>query len=454
MNVIILTPKQSLNRILEEHFRDQFKAKVRSFTSWEEAIEDYRERSPIDLVVVRNSENQDEGRGLNALKMLNIVYDTSAQTKTVVIGDFDHSFKKYEVISDNLRIEELNRVVMKLLDLKKEEFQHLSLPDFISIPVKDLNSLEIVPCDLFIKLNRKGGEDYLKRFKEGDSFSMDDIKAYLEAGVENLFIRKEDREVFYQGFTRDTFMKLKEFNTVPIEEKVQLSSSIFQSSSHFMRELGLTETTLQAVEMSIRTLSQIVSTEKKLGNLLKKLLTSPESYSFKRSAMISAISYHILPDMDWGNGDQLVQIFNKINTVSFYHDLVLEDEESLKILFKEQFTFDKNLKFKQREAINNHAYKMATLLQGIPKLPQGVDIIVKQHHGQSNGIGFPDKLSSAISPMAIFFIVIEHFVTLVLEDKNKIDFRKIFDELYKTHTIPSYRKIVDVLKNKFYPQYQ
>ena len=93
-------------------------------------------------------------------------------------------------------------------------------------------------------------------------------------------------------------------------------------------------------------------------------------------------------------------------------------------------------------------------MQGIPKLPQGVDIIVKQHHGQSNGIGFPDKLSSSISPLAIFFIVIEHFVTLLLEYKEKINFEVIFDELYNTHTLPSYRKIIDVLRLKFSPTYR
>ena len=93
-------------------------------------------------------------------------------------------------------------------------------------------------------------------------------------------------------------------------------------------------------------------------------------------------------------------------------------------------------------------------MQGIPKLPQGVDLIVKQHHGQTNGIGFPEKLSSGISPLAIFFIVMEHFSSLILECKDKIQFEIIFDELYKKHTLPSYRKVVDILRDKFCPTYK
>lgn len=449
MNVIILTAKEALNKILSEHFREQFKAHVYSFLDVQMALDEIIQNDQVKVIIVKNNEEDQSF----ATKVLNQLYDLGRETPVIIIGEYDQSFTNYETIGERLILEELNRVVIKKLKLKREDYAHLKLPDYIPIPVADLLGLRIVPCDLYIKLNKKEGEDYLKRFKQNDDFSEDDIKTYREAGVTHLFVRKDERDIFYQGFTKDSLIKLREFPAAGIDEKVKISSSIFQTSSHFVRELGLSEATIQVVETSIKSLQQLVTADK-LGNLLKKLLQSEESYSYRRSAMISAISYHVLPEMDWGNGDQLQQIFQKIHTVSFYHDLNLENEDHLKILFKDQFVSNSKLTSKERDIVLNHAQKMATLMQGIPKLPQGVDIIVKQHHGQSNGIGFPDKLSSSISPLAIFFIVIEHFVTLLLEYKEKINFEVIFDELYNTHTLPSYRKIIDVLRLKFSPTYR
>lgn len=470
MQVLIVTNKESLNQLLADHFREQFKAKVLTTVELEVAKTELESNDKYNLILIKNPRYQEiypdekfnETEKPPALpkefdyahRILNLLYDHSYETSVIIIGDYDTSFQNFECISERLRLEELNRVVFKRLKLRKEDYSHIKLPDYVAIPVKDLIALTSVPCDLFIKLNRKEGEDFLKRFKEGDDFSIEDIKNYQNAGVDYLYVRKDERDTFYQGLTKESLLKIKNLSSAEVEEKIKINSSIFQASSLFMRELGITEGTIHMVETSLKTIQHMVTQESKIGNFLKKLLQSQESYSFKRSALISALSYQVLPQMDWGSGDQLQQIFLKIHTVSFYHDLGLEEEAHFKILFKDQFDGLNKFTSKERELILNHAQKMATLMQGIPKLPQGVDLIVKQHHGQTNGIGFPEKLSSGISPLAIFFIVIEHFSTLILESNEKIQFEPIFDEMYKRHNLPSYRKVVDTLKNRFCPTYK
>lgn len=450
MQVLILTAKDALNQLLSEHFREQFKAKTFATTNLEVAQNELDLNELYELIVIKNPDSDEDF----AHRILNKLYDLSRETLVVIIGDYDISFHNYECISERLRLEELNRVVIKGLKLKREDFSHVLLPDYVAIPIKDLLALTKMPCDLFIKLNRKDGEDYLKRFKEGDDFSISDIKTYQDSGVNFLYVRKDERDTFYQGLTRETIMKAREFSQVEMEEKIKISSSIFQASSLFMRELGITEGTIHVVETSLKTIQHMVSLESKIGIFLKKLLQSQESYSFKRSALISVISHQVLPHMDWGSGDQIQQIFLKIHTVSFYHDLGLDEEMHLKVLFKEQADVLTKISSRERDLVLNHAQKMASLMQGISKLPQGVDLIVKQHHGQTNGIGFPEKLSASISPLAIFFIVVEHFSALILECRDKIPFEFIFDELYKKHTLPSYRKVVDALRDRFLPTYR
>lgn len=470
MQVLIVTNKDSLNQLLAEHFREQFRAKTFATCDLEAAKKELESNEDYNVVVVKNPRPSEVDPTLKAEihddpallpkefdyahRILNLLYDHSRETSVIIVGDYDSSFQNFECISDRLRLEELNRVVIKRLKLKKEDFAHVKLPDYVAIPIKDLLALTAVPCDLFIKLNRKDGEDYLKRFKEGDDFSVEDIKTYQNVGVNYLYVRKDERDTFYQGLTKESLSKIKDLATAEVEDRIKINSSIFQASSLFMRELGITEGTIHMVETSLKTIQFMVTQESKIGLFLKKLLQSQESYGFKRSALISAISHQVLPQMDWGSGDQLQQIFMKIHTVSFYHDLGLEEESHIKILFKEEADKLNHFTTRERDLVLNHAHKMAALMQGIPKLPQGVDLIVKQHHGQTNGIGFPEKLSSGISPLAIFFIVMEHFATLLLECKDKIQFEPIFDELYKKHTLPSYRKVVDVLKERFLPTYR
>jgi len=77
-------------------------------------------------------------------------------------------------------------------------------------------------------------------------------------------------------------------------------------------------------------------------------------------------------------------------------------------------------------------------------------VIIRQHHGSTNGMGFPNNLTTSISPMAIAFIVIEDFATRVLgilERREKLSFKSILDEMENTYRLPSYLKIVEQLRN-------
>ena len=127
--------------------------------------------------------------------------------------------------------------------------------------------------------------------------------------------------------------------------------------------------------------------------------------------------------------------------VSFFHDIYLEDEKLLKIMDLETLR-KSNLSPRERDAVLNHANKAALLAQTYPRLPQGVDIIIKQHHGVSNGVGFPESLTAGISPMAVFFVVVEDFVTCILEHNDLDNFTNILKYLKQRYQLPTYRKIV------------
>ena len=186
--------------------------------------------------------------------------------------------------------------------------------------------------------------------------------------------------------------------------------------------------------------TQITKTDK-LGTLLRKLLDNQLSYSYRRSYLICLMSYTLLPKMEWGSQDQQSVMLEKLSMVSFFHDIYLDDEKLLKIMDNEALK-KANLTPRERDAVLNHAHQAALLVQSYPRLPQGVDIIIKQHHGVSNGVGFPEAITAGISPMAIFFVVIEDFVTTLLEQGNEPNFAVILSHLKLRYQLPTYRKIV------------
>ena len=115
------------------------------------------------------------------------------------------------------------------------------------------------------------------------------------------------------------------------------------------------------------------------------------------------------------------------------------------------------LSSRENDALLNHAHHAATLVQTFPRLPQGVDIIIKQHHGSTNGVGFPEVLTAAISPLAIFFMVIEDFSSKVLAMEDTPEnivksMRESLIPLKEKYQLPSYRKIVTEIENLITPK--
>ncbi len=145
--------------------------------------------------------------------------------------------------------------------------------------------------------------------------------------------------------------------------------------------------------------------------------------------------------MEWGSQEQQNILLEKITMVSFFHDIHLEEERLLKIMDTKALK-KANLTPNEKDLVMNHANKAALLIQSYPKLPQGVDLIIKQHHGVSNGVGFPEFFTAGISPMAIFFMVIEDFVTQMLEQKDLSGIPNILIHLKAKYELPTYRKVV------------
>ncbi len=440
LQFLIIEPRAQIRGLLKKNFEEQFDAKVLALPSSSEAINILDKGSNFTAIITRNS----DGEISLANGILNYLYDHQLSIPLIVIGEFEHALKRYVVVSDKLRIEEVNRVLLKVLNLKKESFKHLKLPNYLSYPIHYFYEMSIAPCDVYIRLNKKNGEEYIKRFNESEEFTKADIKKYEESGLEEFYISKDDNIAFMNALLVQTMIKVQDSK----DEKVnEVLSNTFSISTDMMKKLGITPEAKALADTTIGEICQQISKTNQLGILLRRILDDTLSFSYRRSYLISLIAASIMPNMEWGGASKKTEMISKIVMVSFFHDIYLEDDKLLKIMSLEELRAAENsLTTEEKHLIVGHAHKAAFLLQSYPKLPSGVDLIVKQHHGTSNGVGFPEKYSISISPLSILFVVLEEFAHQLLTAKE-MNVNLILKKMNEKFSQPAYNKIVIEIQN-------
>jgi len=445
IKILLIEPSESIGELITKNLQRNFDADVLYAQNAEEGVEAIKSDDEISLIISRNQ---------SAAPILNCLYDLSLKTPFIVIGDFEHVYKKYALVSDQLRLEEINRLVLKALGLKKEDFDHLKLPDYVPFSVKHFYLMNKSPCDVYIKLLKKTGDEYVKRLKKGDSFAKEDLKKYEEFGVGDFYILKDSYDLFMEGLIAQSLNSLK--STRSMEENVEVIGDSYVISTDLMRALGITPVCITLVNQTIQSMKNQILQSPKLGPLLKKIMEDHLSYSYRHSYLICALSYSLLPKMEWGSQDQQASLLEKICMVSYFHDIFLDQEKLVRIGSQEELKAAK-LTPREHEQIVNHAHHAATFVQSYPRLPQGVDVIIKQHHGVTNGVGFPEVLTAAISPLAIFFMVVEDFSTKILAIEDSPEniaqsMRSALVPLKEKYQLPSYRKIVTEIESMITPK--
>ncbi len=456
INILLVEPNESIADLITKSLQRAFDAEVVIAKTSNEAMARLNNKETFSLIISRNQAEATELTPLDPIagNLLNTVYDLSLQTPLIIIGEFEHTYKKYALVSDRLRLEEINRLVLKALGLKREDFEHLKLPDYVAFSVKHFYLMNHTPCDVYIRLVKKTGDEYIKRLGTGEGFDKADLRKYEDLGVADFYILKEEYEGFMNALFTQTMNSLKKNRT--LEENIEVAGDSFVISSHLMRGLGITPVTLAMVDQTVNIMKTQIQKSDRLAPLLKKLLDNRMSYTYRHSYLICALSYTLFPKMEWGSGDQQNMLLEKIAMVSYFHDLYLEDEKLVKISSAAEMK-KANLTSREQDVLLNHAHHAATLVQTYPRLPQGVDIIIKQHHGSTNGVGFPEVLTASISPLAIFFMVVEEFAVNVLAiPDSRHDLAQAMREallpLKEKYQLPSYRKVVTEIENLVSPK--
>lgn len=246
--------------------------------------------------------------------------------------------------------------------------------------------------DIYIKLKKKGEDQYVKRIKAGEDFDKKTLLKYKESGLNDLYIEKEFRHKFWDVLIGESLQRINDLtknqSNFATDKFIELSNENYKLSSDLLNSMGINEQTVKITNGAMEAMSKSVKSMDKLGPLLRKLMSNEGTYAYKRAHLITLFSYEVISRLDWFSKEQAEENFEKMVFCSFMHDVILVDEKLLRINSKIDL-YRAELSEKEKSLIHNHANIVSSLVQKYPRAPRDANVIIKQHHGTTNGIALP-----------------------------------------------------------------
>jgi len=325
---------------------------------------------------------------------------------------------------------------MKTFSLKK------AVPDYIPVPVRYFLNLDYVNCDVFIRIKKSPTEyQYVKRIHNGDTFSKDSIKRYMDQGLENFHIDKDS----YKSFTIFLSNRLVEkIDSPSMDEtkKVQIMGESYDVAVKEISKLGFNSETIQLTEAIIQNMVKNFEKSPEMSNLLHKVINSNTGLLYQRCHMTSVVASEMIKNLKFEDP----KAYEKIAYASFFHDIMLADREELTKINSFDELEKANLSEQDWDMVFNHAMEAAVLLRKHPEAPTGADEIIKHHHGATNGKGFSNSIEK-LPDLSKIFIIAHHFVLELIRFKETGGEPKpVTEELYKRYPSPDVAIIIKALE--------
>ncbi len=444
--ILILEPDEHLLNLLQNNFSSELGAEVIPCSNYLEAKNVLEKEKNIDCLLLRSY----LGKENLALNVLNYMIHKKYSFKTLIWGDIEHSEEFARCLPEKMKLKDLLNEIIKELDLPVQEINKIEVPDYTPFKLHYFFQINKFESDIYLKIAKKDGDQYVKRILAGDEFDKKLLLKYKQSGLNELYVEKQFRHKFWDTLVDNSILRLKELyqqrkNFVNIDNIIEFSNDSYNLSQDLLNSLGLSEQTVKLANISIKSMAETVKSMSTLGPMLKKLLSNKSSYAYKKCHLISLFSYEVIKRIGWFPIDKRNNHFNTMVFVSFMHDIVLHDEKLLRIHSKIDL-YRSEISDEGKKLVTNHANIISSIVKKYPKAPLGVDIIIKQHHGTTNGIGFSEGNNSNLSKLAIVLIVLEKFVIRLIDfDSNKDSIKQIIEEFYEDFSQPSYKKVLDTL---------
>lgn len=441
-NILIVSDNEILNQLYAANLEVYLDAKVTIVKSLKEAT-DLLKYNTIKIIITEHEIN-----GEKISKSLD-EYITREQKKIkmFVFGKNKETAINAVVINSPYDLKFIVKNSATALGITAKEMVEKEMPVYYPMACDFLLKIHEVPCNLYIKMKE---EQFTLIAQKGDSLNliMSDLK---EQGVDVLYVHSNNRLVLINAISSSLVLVLQNTQGVEVNVKNEMVKNGFNLVvNSFSQNKEVTEEVAQLAAKCSKVLDEIVKEVPTIKKLLDLLNNSKDGYVYTHSVLCAYISNHIIRNVSWGGESQI----EKINFVIFFHDIILAPIylRYPHLKYEEDLLFSDELSDKDKEIVLSHAKLAAELVVSIKRAPIGVDLLIKQHHGMTNGVGFALDFKDDISPLSKVILVAETFVEEFLKklDENpsyKLNMGEIMSLLYSKFHRPTYKKIIETLND-------
>lgn len=366
-----------------------------------------------------------------------------------VLGKQSETPQEVSTIGNIFDVRSLIQNIAKDLQVTAKEMASINVDNFYAMPIRVFFSLKISPCDTFYKIRREDGSfEYIKIFATSEHV-WPRIKTYLDEGVHVLYVDAKDRFLLAKSVTTQLIDKMTNFT--PQTERVEKLDIIEQGIESIAEQIFDSEVSKEIVQLSnqcMNALEEVIDELPDLKSLLHDLSSNKSGFLYSHSIIAGYVATHILSNIEWG-GDAHKE---KLKFVLFFHDMYLVNiyKKFPDLMFEENLLFDAKLSEADKEIVVSHASEAADAIKRFPKCPLGVDTIIRQHHGTTNGLGFATSYKDDISPLSKVLIIAESFTEVLfkcLHEGEKFVIADTISYLLEKYPKHTYVKITKTLEN-------
>lgn len=440
--ILVISDNEILNQLYITNLEVYLGAKVTLVDTTRGAIVEFKKSRP-DIIVTMSMIN-----GMDSASEMHAYLSTvKHKTHMVVIGSPGKEIENIIVVPNSYNLQNLIRSCAQLLGVTAKEMAEKEVPQYYPIESHFLSKIKEVPCSVYMLM--KSGE-YTMVAKRGDLIGQT-IKQFASEGISNLYVNSLDRLLIINIISTSIVEFLK--NTEGLETSVKseaVKTGFNFAASSFTESPAVTAEIMNIASACTKVMEEIVNETPSLKKLLSLLNSQRDGYVYTHSILAAYISSHIIKRVSWG-GDSHIE---KINFVLFFHDIMLAPIylKYPDLKYEEDLLFSDQLNDKEKEVVLNHARLAAEVIVTYKRAPIGADLLIKQHHGITNGIGFAIDFKDDVSPLSKIVLVSEAFIEefMKMRDENPdyvLDTKAILAHLYEKFKKTTYKKIIETLEN-------
>ncbi|MBT7610141.1 MAG: hypothetical protein HN576_10310 [Bacteriovoracaceae bacterium] len=410
--IILIEPNDNLREILSLNLQTYLGCSVIIRDSAEDAIELMLLLPEIDLIISRNIISNENSAEI----LIKYISENDYGCNLIILGEFRHHLDSHFVnIKNHLDWEETIATTARLLSIDENLLKNKIEPEFIPIPIDYFLPIKHSACDVFIRIKKSVDQfQYVKRIHSGDNFSKAMILKYIDQGLRHFYISKEDH-IHFTNHVSDQLINKLEQEHVGSDDHLKLLADAHHITLNEVKLLGFNSATVQLTDAIISDIEKILDTTPEISKLLKKIVNTKTNYLYQHSHMTSLLAGEIVKHMNVDNSHHV----RVVAFASLFKDIFLVDHPELAKISSFSELEDQDLPDEDWELVFNHAHDASILINKYKDAPEGIDEVLKTHHGSQNGKGYSMAHVERLGTLEQIFIVCCEFVREILIFKEK-----------------------------------